>query len=69
MLIADRVILWTRLTPRTVNETTASYDVTWTVFSGADLATVVQTGSSSTSAERDFTVKVSAHKSNTKLCM
>lgn len=58
---ADRVILWTRLTPRTVNETTASYEVTWTVYSGVDLATVVQSGSSNTSADTDFTVKVSTH--------
>ena len=67
--IADRVILWTRLTPRTVNETTASYDVAWTVYSGVDLATVVQTGNTNTSAERDFTVKVSAHQININLCM
>lgn len=57
---ADGVVLWTRITPRTVNETTASYNVTWTVYSGADLSTVVQTGVSTTSAARDFTVKVRA---------
>ncbi|KAL3138687.1 hypothetical protein ABBQ32_006442 [Trebouxia sp. C0010 RCD-2024] len=54
----DGVILWTRVTPRTVNETAASYEVTWTVYSGDDLSTVVQTGVANTSAERDFTVKV-----------
>ncbi|KAL3155517.1 hypothetical protein ABBQ38_011069 [Trebouxia sp. C0009 RCD-2024] len=54
----DGVILWTRITPRTVNETTASYEVTWTVYSGDELSTVVQTGVANTSAERDFTVKV-----------
>lgn len=56
----DRVILWTRITPRTVNETTASYNVTWTVFSGTNLSTVVRTGVSTTNSTRDYTVKVDA---------
>ena len=41
----------------------------WTVYSGVDLVAVAQTGSSTTSAEKDFTVKVSAHPSSINLWM
>ena len=68
-VFADGVILWTRITPRTVNETTASYNVTWTIYSGNDLSTVVQTGVSTTSAARDFTVKVSTECDMTRSCL
>lgn len=58
--VADRIILWTRITPRTVNVTTADYNVTWNVYSGEDLATVVRTGTTVAQAVRDYTVKVSS---------
>jgi phosphodiesterase/alkaline phosphatase D-like protein len=57
----DSIILWTRVTPRTVNISTAKYNVTWTVYSGSNLTNVVQTGVVSTDVSRDFTVKVDVH--------
>jgi alkaline phosphatase D len=53
--LADRVILWTRVTPAS-GVTTAEVD--WVVAEDADFDSVVHRGSYTTSAAQDFTVKV-----------
>ena len=55
--LPDRVILWTRVTP---DGGDAVVDVRWLVATDPDLTRVVTGGTSRTSAERDFTVKVDA---------
>jgi alkaline phosphatase D len=52
--LADAVILWTRVT----SPDGAPVDVVWTVARDRELADVVASGSSSTDADRDHTVKV-----------
>ena len=52
--MADRVILWTRVTP----ETEGSITVTWKVATDAALTRVVRNGVATTSAEVDYTVKL-----------
>lgn len=52
--LADRVMLWTRVTP--VAEGTVT--VQWEVASDEAFTKVVKSGSAETSAERDYTVKV-----------
>ncbi|MCP9237354.1 alkaline phosphatase D family protein [Lewinella sp. JB7] len=52
----DRVIIWTRVTPETLNG--ESIDVEWVVATDAALKQVVRSGTFATSAERDYTVKV-----------
>ncbi len=56
-LLADRVILWTRVLP-SANATSTS--VTWEVASDAAFANVVSKGETKTDAARDYTVKVDA---------
>lgn len=51
---ADRVIIWTRVTP----EGTGAVPVRWVVARDRDLRDVVQTGELQTNADRDYTVKV-----------
>lgn len=53
--LADRVILWTR-----VGTDRSAVDVRWEVASDAAFATVVASGTTSTDAARDYTVKVDA---------
>ena len=55
--LADRVILWTRVTPQSPRRTVG---VRWLVARDAQLRDVVQRGDAETSAERDYTVKVDA---------
>ena len=55
--LADRVILWTRISPE---RNPAAVDVRWEVADSADFARVVASGVSRTDAERDWTVKVDA---------
>lgn len=55
--LADRLILWTRVTPADLRAP-AAIDVAWRLASDARLEAVVARGSVRTSAERDFTVKV-----------
>lgn len=55
--LADRVILWTRVTPSAENATTA-VDVRWHIAADERLSQVVAQGSVRTTAQRDFTVKV-----------
>jgi alkaline phosphatase D len=55
--LADRVILWTRITPQTMRRTVGAR---WLIARDAQLRDVVVRGDTETSAERDFTVKIDA---------
>jgi alkaline phosphatase D len=55
--LADRVILWTRVTPQSMRRTVG---VRWLIARDAQLRDVVLRGDTETSTERDFTVKVDA---------
>jgi alkaline phosphatase D len=57
--LSDRVILWTRVTPRHVDEA-GDIAVRWQMATDPAMRTVVANGGLSTSAQRDFTVKVDA---------
>jgi len=57
--LTDRVILWTRVTPRIDNASTSA-QVRWVLADDDKLQKVVASGSADTSASRDFTVKVDA---------
>ena len=57
--LADRVILWTRVTPAAGAEAGA-VEVRWLVATDEGLTKVVRRGTARTSAARDFTVKVDA---------
>lgn len=52
--LTDRVVLWTRVTPASDADVT----VRWEVASDAQFATIVRSGSTTTDAARDYTVKV-----------
>ncbi len=54
--LADRVILWTRVTP----ESDGNVVVDWEIASDEDFTNVIGSGSGSTTAEVDYTVKVDA---------
>ncbi len=56
--LADRVILWTRVTPR--GGVPGSVEVRWEVSAALDFATLVASGSVVTTSARDYTVKVDA---------
>ena len=56
--LSDRVILWTRVTPR--GDVRGSVDVRWEVSNALDFATLVTSGNVVTNAARDYTVKVDA---------
>jgi alkaline phosphatase D len=53
--LSDRVILWTRVTPK---GQTASETVSWAVARDPKLAQIVARGETQTGAARDFTVKI-----------
>jgi alkaline phosphatase D len=55
--LADRVILWTRVTPA---DGRAAVDLDWRIATDPGLGEVIARGSARTGAERDFTVKVDA---------
>ena len=55
--LSDRVILWTRVTPKSP---TGSQTVSWIVARDPKLAQVVARGEAQTGAARDFTVKLDA---------
>ncbi|WP_130482319.1 alkaline phosphatase D family protein [Sphaerotilus mobilis] len=55
--LADRVILWTRISPE---RDPAAVDVRWEVADAADFSRVVARGIERTDASRDWTVKVDA---------
>ena len=52
--LADRVIIWTRVTP----ETTAEVAVKWEIATDQTMQNKVQSGNATTGPDRDFTVKV-----------
>ncbi len=54
--LEDRVIIWTRITPDTMNS--GPIDVQWKVATDPELDDIVQEGTFTTDADRDFTVKV-----------
>jgi len=54
--LADRVIIWTRVTPEEMS--TGPVDVDWQVATDVALENVVASGSFTTSANRDYTVKI-----------
>ncbi|MCX7606143.1 MAG: alkaline phosphatase D family protein [Bacteroidia bacterium] len=56
--LTDRVILWTRVTPP--QNWTGSISVSWQVATDPQFSQVVASGSTSTDAARDYTVKVDA---------
>ncbi|KAL4437159.1 hypothetical protein ABPG75_004298 [Micractinium tetrahymenae] len=61
--LSDSIILWTRVTPRETNATKLagmSIPVTWVVSSKPSFASTQASGQATTSAARDFTVKVDA---------
>lgn len=55
--LSDRVILWTRVTPSNANDAN-DFQVNWEIASDEAFAKVLKTGSLTTSAARDFTLKV-----------
>lgn len=55
--LGDRLMLWTRVTPRDPSPT-QSIDVRWRVGTDPALRRIVSNGSAQTTAERDYTVKV-----------
>ena len=56
--LSDRVILWTRLTE--VTPSAASIPVRWEVATDPAMTQIIKSGSQSTTAARDWTVKVDA---------
>ena len=54
--LADRVIIWTRLTPEDMEA--GPYEISWRVATDPQLENIVQTGTTQTEASRDYTVKV-----------
>ena len=54
--LEDRVIIWTRVTPDTLNG--KDVEVTWRVATDPELRQVVKRGTFTTGPERDYTVKV-----------
>lgn len=54
--LADRVILWTRISA----DTSQDVDVTWEIAENSDFSPLAATGSTTTGAARDYTVKVDA---------
>ena len=56
--LADRVILWTRVSP--AEGSAASVSVEWEVASDAAFRRIIRNGTVQTGPERDFTVKVDA---------
>jgi alkaline phosphatase D len=55
--LADRVVIWTRVTPDNMDNTD-DIEVTWKVAEDPQLIDIVRVGKAIASAERDFTVKV-----------
>ena len=58
--LADRVILWTRVTPPATRSAIGPIQVRWTLAHDERLSRVVVAGSAEASPTRDFTVKVDA---------
>ncbi|MEO1448353.1 MAG: alkaline phosphatase D family protein [Bacteroidota bacterium] len=60
--LSDGVIIWTRVTPETQNDTTL--DVFWAVATDTGMTNVIQSGTFTTDANRDYTVKVDVNGLN-----
>src|SRR5688572_2175940 len=58
--LADRVVLWTRVTPPPTRSAVGPITVEWQVARDEALTQVVSRGTASAAPERDFTVKVDA---------
>jgi alkaline phosphatase D len=58
--LADRVVLWTRISPAPAATVAKPIAVEWRVATDAALTRVVRRGSAQATPERDFTVKVDA---------
>ncbi len=56
--LADRVILWTRVTPKA--GANGPIEVRWEIAADAELRRTVRSGTALTDADRDYTVKVDA---------
>ncbi|MCB9654098.1 MAG: alkaline phosphatase D family protein [Deltaproteobacteria bacterium] len=56
--LSDRVILWTRVTPRTTDPEDISVD--WRIARNAELTDIVASGMTATSTDADYTVKIDA---------
>lgn len=56
--LSDRVILWTRITPSTVNSDTIY--VKWRIATDTAMTNIVNSGNTKTTQLRDYTVKVDA---------
>jgi alkaline phosphatase D len=54
--LEDRVIIWTRVTPEDMS--TDPIEVDWRVATDVDLTNIIQSGTFTTDADRDWTVKV-----------
>jgi alkaline phosphatase D len=54
--LADRVIIWTRVTPE--NENGKDLNVSWKVAQDVDMKNIVKSGNTTTNASKDYTVKV-----------
>lgn len=62
--LSNNIILWTRVTPRELNETalaTLTLPVKWVVSMSSSFSSIAASGQFTTSADRDFTVKVEAY--------
>jgi alkaline phosphatase D len=58
--LADRVILWTRVTPSTSRSTSSPMTVRWRIATNEALTDLAGSGTIDTTAERDYTVKIDA---------
>src|SRR5918993_2802122 len=58
--LPDRVILWTRVTPPPTRSAIGPIQVRWQLATDERLASVVASGTTAASPDRDFTVKVDA---------
>ena len=56
--LANRVILWTRVTPRNNRTNGAPNEVRWTIAANSAMTQVVATGTAFAASARDYTVKV-----------
>ena len=58
--LADRVVLWTRVTPPATRSASGPIAVAWEIAADERMTTVLARGTAAAAPERDFTVKVDA---------
>lgn len=56
--LTDKVILWTRVTPK--NNASITADVSWQIATDKEFRNIINQGKTTTSAGKDYTVKVDA---------